>query len=602
MKKLEEEKNKNNNKSSNNKMKKRSQSTLKYENHELTYVPLSNPIGHNGCFIHTSIHLLFNCIDLSNFLIQKDKFNYLREEILYGLLKFFVEYNNKSKSKINLPENYKKYLLNTLDTESFRMTLSIYSNKKFPFKTMGDPVELIIFLLENLCKIDTNFIHELFYIDLIEEYICLKCANKNYVKYDKDHFVMEIYIEEILNYIKLTNMEFDFFNNHLFIIEKDISGQYTQDCDKCKNKNQIIKKRICNHLPKYFFINCVWSNRNPNKDSIIKVFSLIQFSFKGSDVYEIKENKKYFLYGMILFCYYMAHYIFLLYDKNQNIFVLYNDEYITKFNNYLEICEYLTGKNGNDRNMFYPVFLAYQEDNEEDIPDIKMSKEYFDNLIKKINTKDTDNKENKNITPGNNDDINNKTKNILNESKSDKISIMDQMIEKTENTNFYKDYLNSTLLSSKLFNQNNNNKIEDKKSNTRTTRTPSLDSYTLNKSIKLAGEETRHLYNNTNSIMNSQRIIDSNNNAHRYLNNSINNYLRTSIDNNFNNKNKQNEYNNKNEIINLYGHTKPVINNSYNRNNYNMNLNRNNLLNSNNNKINQFNNYIYPKYNFNYYN
>ena len=150
---------------------------------------------------------------------------------------------------------------------------------------------------------------------------------------------------------------------------------------------------------------------------------------------------------MILYCYYMAHYIFVLYDKNNNIFVLYNDEYITKFDSFLEICEYLTGKDGNDKNMFYPVFLAYQEYNEEDIIDLKMSKECFDNLMIKIKTINTDNKkENNNITPGNNDENKNKKNEILHKSKDDKISIMEQMNQKTENTDFYKDDINSILL------------------------------------------------------------------------------------------------------------------------------------------------------------
>ena len=112
---------------------------------------------------------------------------------------------------------------------------------------MGDPVELIIFLLESLCKINSNFIHQLFYIDLIEEFICEKCSNKNCLKYNKDHFVLEIYFEEIVNYIQLPNMEFNYFNNRLFIIENNISSQFTKDCEKCKSKNQIYKKGICNY-------------------------------------------------------------------------------------------------------------------------------------------------------------------------------------------------------------------------------------------------------------------------------------------------------------------------------------------------------------------
>ena len=150
---------------------------------------------------------------------------------------------------------------------------------------------------------------------------------------------------------------------------------------------------------------------------------------------------------MILYCYHMAHYIFVLYDKNKNIFVLYNDEYITKFDSFLEICEYLTGKYGNDKNMFYPVFLPYLENNEKDIIDLKMSKECFDNLMIKIRTINTDNnKENNNITPGNNEENKNKKNEILNKSKDDKISIMEQMNQKTEITDFYKDDIKSIFI------------------------------------------------------------------------------------------------------------------------------------------------------------
>ena len=109
---------------------------------------------------------------------------------------------------------------------------------------MGDPVELIIFLLENICKIDSDFIHKLFYIDLSEVYVCGKCSNKVTLNYDKDHFVMEIYIKEILNYINLTKMDFQLFNNRLLSIENEISTQTQKKCEKCQNLMD--EKRLCN--------------------------------------------------------------------------------------------------------------------------------------------------------------------------------------------------------------------------------------------------------------------------------------------------------------------------------------------------------------------
>ena len=58
-----------------------------------------------------------------------------------------------------------------------------------------------------------------------------------------------------------------------------------------KVKIKYIKKEYVIINQNIFFINCVWSNRNPNKESIIKVFSLIQFLFRGSDNMKYKIIK-----------------------------------------------------------------------------------------------------------------------------------------------------------------------------------------------------------------------------------------------------------------------------------------------------------------------
>ena len=123
------------------------------------------------------------------------------------------------------------------------------------------------------------------------------------------------------------------------------------------------EKRLCNYVPKYFLFNIVWNNKNPDKESIIIVYSLIQFSFKASNIYQVQNDKNYNFFGMILYCYYMAHYIYVFYDYNNNNFILYNDEIISKFKNYKELSDYLTGKDNKDKYIFYPVFLFCKEIN-----------------------------------------------------------------------------------------------------------------------------------------------------------------------------------------------------------------------------------------------
>ena len=76
----------------------RSKSVSKREE-ELLYVPLINPLQHNACYIHTSLHILFYCFDLSNYIIHLNNSNSINNNIVKSLIKMFVMYSKKSKEK-----------------------------------------------------------------------------------------------------------------------------------------------------------------------------------------------------------------------------------------------------------------------------------------------------------------------------------------------------------------------------------------------------------------------------------------------------------------------------------------------------------------------
>ena len=389
----------------------------------------------------------------------------------------FVIYSRKSKEKTNISEEF-RYLYNSIDTFIFRYELSEYSNNIFLLYRMGDPIELIIYLLENCLKINSDFIHKLFYIDIREKYFCLKDKNEKEIKYDKDNFLREIYIEEIINFSIMSKLSFNEFNSNLFAIFKEVSYQHVKKCDKC---HCVMEKRtICNYLPKYFFINCVWSNKNPNKEDIIKFYSMIQFNFNSIEMFDIKTEKIYSFFGMILYCYYMCHYINVIYDEKKDIFILFNDELIIKFKSFKELINYLTGKDENDKYIFYPVLITYNEIPEESIKIKEINLECYMKLMKKtIQKNKEENKTNLNTNIINNDDesIN---QNILDleinkkkeeKKEEDRISIYDQMTNKVDNISYYNElnkyHLESLIKKSEQKKPNHNEDLKIYKDNVR---------------------------------------------------------------------------------------------------------------------------------------
>ena len=142
-----------------------------------------------------------------------------------------------------------------IDTKKFIIILKKFSNNSFEIDYSVDIIDFIIFLFNNIIIYNNDIIHKIFYIDIREQYNCIKCKNEKIIKYDKDNFFHGIYVEEILNYCEVNKSEFEYFCNKLFIINKEISYQVLMSCEKCKKKNinKIMEKRtISKKLTLYF--------------------------------------------------------------------------------------------------------------------------------------------------------------------------------------------------------------------------------------------------------------------------------------------------------------------------------------------------------------
>ncbi len=425
------------------------------------YIPLSNPIGENACYINVSIQLLYNTIPFRDYIFSlKSNLNNF-DELINNFYKIFEQYKSMTMENI-FP----------IDTKKFRIILKKFSNNSFEIDYSADPIDFIIFLFNDIIIYNNDIIHKIFYIDIREQYNCNKCKNEKIIKYDKDNFFHVIYIEEVLNFCEINKCDFENFYNKLFLINKEISYQIFMSCEKCKknNINNIMEKRtICKQLPSNFLINCIWSNKNPDFEQIVKIYFMIQNDFHINNLYDTNNiNKNYIFKGMILYSYHLYHYIICLYDYFKKLFILINDETILSFKNMQEMINYLIVPENNF--CFYPVIIMYIENDKKYNNNFNLNKNFYNNLMKRvkeykqkienlnnknsIQNKKENNKEISNIDQNNNNLDN---KNILAE-KNYNYYFMDENTGKKIDNNILKLKIDN-------FRTTNNNKTSNNSSN-----------------------------------------------------------------------------------------------------------------------------------------
>ncbi len=413
---------------------------IKKENNLMTkfpYVAFSNNYGDNSCYVNVVLHLLFNITDLNN--IFKDLYKIDEIEKLNQKNNLILNNFSSSNSNINIintgsnnndtpnenltqintlaPLNlnslfieigkilsdYEMYLdkentvqqVTILDTKNLRTNLEKISNGLFPLNYVADPVELFIYILENL---NTNYnreIHSNFHMELIDKVVCKKrCPNSYKNNFDKDNFLYQIYVEEIITYIKDNVIKFKNSKGDLFHLSYSLYIDDKKECEKCSLLMD--KFLLCLNVPKYLLLNCVWKNKIPEIKEIIDFLFLLSL---GEDLNNLficqnktkNEDTDYNLLGMILYSYTLCHYTVLIFNKIEKVFTLYSDnsvkEYKTLYDVFPEILINNVNLYDNDRGYFYPVMLIYTKEklyNKNDLKLNKMDEKEYVGLLNKI--------------------------------------------------------------------------------------------------------------------------------------------------------------------------------------------------------------------------
>ena len=132
---------------------------------------------------------------------------------LYDLGQILNDYQNI------LSSNTIKDQITRLNTNQLRKSLSLSSDNCFKLNNISDPIEYLIYILDLINKENFEDIHSYFHLKLVEEIRCNNfCPYKKNKQYDEDNFIYQIYVEEIINYIKNHKLDFDEYRERLFML------------------------------------------------------------------------------------------------------------------------------------------------------------------------------------------------------------------------------------------------------------------------------------------------------------------------------------------------------------------------------------------------
>ena len=444
------------------------------------------------------------------------------EEFLFYLGKILNDYQNV------LLANDNKKKITKLNTINLRKSLSISSNNLFKLNSISDPVEFLIYILDIINKKNFEEIHLYFHLKLIEEIRCTNfCPCKSNKKYDKDNFIYQIYIEEIFNYIENHKLSFDEYKGKLFMLSYYSLQNEIIRCEKCKSlMNKIL---ICNNeqgSPKFLLINCVWNNFKPEIQDVIKFLYLISLIEEIDNLFlcpnKIKKDN-YYLMGIIFYSFTLCHYINMIFNLQENVFTLYNDDAIIEFKTINELYRYLTLEQikSNNKAYFYPVLLVYGKENIYDENQISLNKqinkikyeiliEECKNEIKKEKPL-TEEEKQKNLRELELAQIRMEREQERNNSRNNRDNILDYY-KRYNNDNDNNNKLN--IINNQNNNRKNNNNFLRSNNNKKINKPSSVDN---NKNIGI-NRDIYHYQNYNNDI---NRILKNYNNIRDYNNHNL---------------------------------------------------------------------------------
>jgi len=317
-------------------------------------------------------------------LLEDNEYIYKKSKPIFDLYDIIKLYENEQKK-------YKKYLNNNkinkedknklepiISVNNFRFSLNQIYNRYHKGES-GDPMETMnsIFDLmhEAYCKtkkIDKKEIknckclaHKHFFLKLVDIQLCPNCNSKKVQLYDKDCFMYNVYISEIIN--KLHSKSFNSFKLKLFQKLKEHSETFEErkkipgcNCNEKLMESYIKRTKIMGPINTYLIINITWSDEFPSLYEILKTYVMIPMSEEINNLFTFDEalksltNYTFSIKGIILYGLY--HYVCAIYIKDEKRWAIIDDKTIKYINNYFNLIDSFL------RNHLMPVGIIYSKE------------------------------------------------------------------------------------------------------------------------------------------------------------------------------------------------------------------------------------------------
>ena len=381
-------------------------------------IPLINRRKENNCFLNVIIQNLTHLQKFKDELLLEDnEYIYKKSKPIFDLYDIIKLYENEQKK-------YKKYLNNNkinkedknklepiISVNNFRFSLNQIYNRYHKGES-GDPMETMnsIFDLmhEAYCKtkkIDKKEIknckclaHKHFFLKLVDIQLCPNCNSKKVQLYDKDCFMYNVYINEIIN--KLHSKSFNSFKLKLFQKLKEHSETFEErkkipgcNCNEKLMESYIKRTKIMGPINTYLIINITWSEEFPSLYEILKTYVMIPMSEEINNLFTFDEalksltNYTFSIKGIILYGLY--HYVCAIYIKAEKRWAIIDDKTIKYINNYFNLIDSFL------RNHLMPVGIIYSKEendalSESIINSMSLNKDEYTKLYQFC--KDIDNK------------------------------------------------------------------------------------------------------------------------------------------------------------------------------------------------------------------
>ena len=344
-------------------------------------IPMLNKKKENNCFLNVIIQNLSHLENFKNDLsLSENTETFNKSKSINEFADIMKLYESE---QIKNKDNKDTKIEPVLSVNNLRNELNqIYH--RYKKGESGDPMETMnsIFDLihEAYCikkKIDKKEIkmckcvaHKHFCLKLADIQLCPNCNSKKVQLYDKDCFMYNIYIKDLMN--KLHGKSYNSFKLKLFQKLKEFNETYEENkknkipgctCDERLMEFYQKKIKIMGPISTYLIINITWAEEFPSMNEILKTYAMLPVSEKINSLFSFDEtiknliNYTFSIKGIILYGIY--HYVCALYIKDENRWAVIDDKTIKYIDKYFNLIDSFL------RNHLMPVGLIYSK-NEND--------------------------------------------------------------------------------------------------------------------------------------------------------------------------------------------------------------------------------------------